>query len=85
MWVVAARYEAGLGAPEDRFQAVRWLLQMMHRGNGDGFHEAMRIARGPGTKTVWCEVSGGDRTPPGEPSAGIRVDSAGMSVGVIAR
>lgn len=45
MWVVAARYEAGLGTAEDRVQAVRWLLQMMHRGNGDGFHEALRIAR----------------------------------------
>ncbi|MFF4231329.1 tetratricopeptide repeat protein [Streptomyces sp. NPDC001820] len=46
MWVVAARYEAGLGTAEDGVQAVRWLLQMMHRGNGDGFHEALRIARG---------------------------------------
>lgn len=46
MWVVAARYEGGLGTAEDKVQAVRWLLQMMHRGNGDGFHEALRIARG---------------------------------------
>lgn len=46
MWVVAARYEAGLGTAEDKVQAVRWLLQMMHRRNGDGFHEALRIARG---------------------------------------
>jgi hypothetical protein len=39
MWVVAARYEAGLGTAEEKVQADRWLLQMMHRTNGDGFHE----------------------------------------------
>ncbi|MFI6726485.1 ATP-binding protein [Streptomyces sp. R-74717] len=44
------------------------------------------VEQGPGTKTVWCELpDGGDRTSPGEPSAVIRVDSEGMSVGVIAR
>ncbi|MGP4083489.1 tetratricopeptide repeat protein [Streptomyces sp. KR55] len=46
MWVVAARYEAGLGVAQDPVMAVRWLLEMMNRGNGDGFHEALRIARG---------------------------------------
>ncbi|MFF2405282.1 ATP-binding protein [Streptomyces sp. NPDC058092] len=42
------------------------------------------VAQGPGTKTVWCELPGGDRTSPGEPPVVIRADSEGMSVGVIA-
>ncbi|MCX4788849.1 ATP-binding protein [Streptomyces sp. NBC_01221] len=43
------------------------------------------VEQAPGTKTVWCELPGGDRTSPGEPSAVIRADLEGMSVGVIAR
>ncbi|MEV4679500.1 tetratricopeptide repeat protein [Streptomyces kurssanovii] len=62
MWVVAARYEAGLGTAEDRVQAVRWLLQMMHRGNGDGFHEALRIARGMPAEDVRTAGELADRT-----------------------
>jgi uncharacterized protein len=62
MWVVAARYAAGLGTAEDRVQAVRWLLQMMHRGNGDGFHEALRIARGMPAEDVRTAGELADRT-----------------------
>lgn len=43
------------------------------------------LEQGPGTKTVWCELQGGDRTSPGEHSAVIRVDSEGTSMAVIAR
>ncbi|MEU1653569.1 tetratricopeptide repeat protein [Streptomyces pristinaespiralis] len=66
MWVVAARYEAGLGTGEDKVQAVRWLLQMMHRGNGDGFHEALRIARGMSADDVRRAGELADRTPDAE-------------------
>lgn len=41
---------------------VRWLLQMMHRGNGDGFHEALRIARGMPMDDVRRAGESADRT-----------------------
>ncbi|MER6105312.1 hypothetical protein ABT115_24135 [Streptomyces sp. NPDC001832] len=41
---------------------MRWLLQMMHRGNGDGFHEAMRIARGISADEVRMAGELADRT-----------------------
>ncbi|MEV7235077.1 hypothetical protein AB0N06_14180 [Streptomyces sp. NPDC051020] len=55
-------------------------------GVGLPLRDLRGVEQGPGTKAVWCELpGGGDHTSHGEPFAVIRVDSAGMSVGVIAR
>ena len=42
----ASRFRDGVGAEPDPVQAVRWFLAMLDRGNGDGIHEAIQLARG---------------------------------------
>lgn len=45
MLAAARRYRDGTGAEADPVQAVRWFLGMLDRGNGDGIHEAIELAR----------------------------------------
>ncbi|MFG2792658.1 tetratricopeptide repeat protein [Streptomyces sp. NPDC048419] len=44
MFAAARRYRDGVGCEADPVQAVRWFLAMLDRGNGDGIHEAIRLA-----------------------------------------
>ncbi|MEU3466005.1 tetratricopeptide repeat protein [Streptomyces sp. NPDC006733] len=44
MFSAARRYRDGVGCEVDPVQAVRWFLAMLDRGNGDGVHEAIKIA-----------------------------------------
>ncbi|MBO4259118.1 tetratricopeptide repeat protein [Streptomyces griseorubiginosus] len=44
MFAAARRYRDGIGCAADPVQAVRWFLAMLDRGNGDGIHEAIRMA-----------------------------------------
>lgn len=49
MFVAAQRYRDGIGTPVDPVQAVRWFLAPLDRGNGDGIHDAIKLA---GSMTV---------------------------------
>ena len=44
MFAAAGRYRDGVGCETDPVQAVRWFLAMLDRGNGDGIHEAIKLA-----------------------------------------
>ncbi|UXY39845.1 hypothetical protein [Streptomyces albidocamelliae] len=35
----------GIGTTPDLIQAVRWFFVMLARGDGDGIHEAIRLAK----------------------------------------
>ncbi|MFE9627025.1 tetratricopeptide repeat protein [Streptomyces sp. NPDC006527] len=45
MLAAALRYRDGVGTAADPVQAVRWFLSMLDRGNGDGIHDAIQLAR----------------------------------------
>lgn len=45
MFAAAQRYRNGIGTAVDPVQAVRWFLSPLDRGNGDGIHEAIEMAR----------------------------------------
>jgi hypothetical protein len=45
MLAAAERLEDGSGGSVDRVQALRWLLEPMNVGNGDGIHHAIELAR----------------------------------------
>lgn len=45
MFAAAGRYRDGIGCAADPVQAVRWFLTMLDRNNGDGVHEAIKLAR----------------------------------------
>lgn len=42
LWV-AQRYRDGIGCAPDLVRAVRWYMEPMSHGNGDGVHEALRL------------------------------------------
>ncbi|NVK80023.1 tetratricopeptide repeat protein [Streptomyces morookaense] len=46
MYVAGCWYRDGTGVDADPVQAVRWFLTMLDRGNADGIHEAIQLARG---------------------------------------
>lgn len=46
MMAAANAYRDGRGGPRDGVQALRWYLGLLNIGNGDGIHEAQRIASG---------------------------------------
>ncbi|MFF1675140.1 tetratricopeptide repeat protein [Streptomyces sp. NPDC058256] len=45
MFATGCSYRDGLGTAPDPVQAVRWFLAMLDKGNGDGIHEAIRLAK----------------------------------------
>ncbi|MER5326896.1 tetratricopeptide repeat protein [Streptosporangium roseum] len=45
MFAAACWYRDGIGTSVDHVQAVRWYLTMLDRGNGDGIHEAIQLAK----------------------------------------
>ncbi|RAY11296.1 hypothetical protein DPM19_31615 [Actinomadura craniellae] len=45
MFAAALCYRDGTGTAPDPVQAVRWFLNMLDVGNGDGVHEAIQLAR----------------------------------------
>ena len=45
MFAAGCSYRDGLGTAPDPVQAVRWFLAMLDKGNGDGIHEAIQLAK----------------------------------------
>ena len=45
MLALAVRYRDGIGGPADKVQALRWFLAPLDRGNGDGVHPGIELAR----------------------------------------
>jgi TPR repeat protein len=45
MFVVGCWYRGGVGTPVNGVQAIRWFLSMLDRGNGDGIHQGLDLAR----------------------------------------
>jgi TPR repeat protein len=45
MFAAGCWYRDGMGTAPDPVQAVRWFLAMLDSGNGDGIHEAIRVAK----------------------------------------
>ena len=44
MFVAGCWYRDGFGTPRDPVQALRWYFTMFQHGNGDGIHEAHKLA-----------------------------------------
>ncbi|MCX4745889.1 sel1 repeat family protein [Kitasatospora sp. NBC_01287] len=45
MFVAGCWYRGGVGTSVDGVQAIRWFLSMLDRGNADGIHQAIDLAR----------------------------------------
>lgn len=45
MFAAACWYRDGFGTPRDPVQAMRWYFTMLGQGNGDGVHEALKLAK----------------------------------------